>query len=65
MSDDPHTGRHRSSGPHPRERARKSALAGQGTFAATRDLTALFLVHVGPQDDQLGGCARAVGAEWP
>jgi hypothetical protein len=43
MPDGPHTGWRRSSSPHQRERARKSALPEQGTFAATRDLIVLFL----------------------
>ena len=34
---------HQSSSPQQRERARKSTLAGQRTFVATRDLAVLFL----------------------
>ncbi len=47
----PLTTQFRSSGPQRRERARKSALTGQRTYAATRDLIALFLHE---EDDRLG-----------
>ena len=51
----PTTHSRRSSGPHTRERARKSTLAGQSTFVATRDLAALFLADdAHRQDDRLG-----------
>jgi hypothetical protein len=56
MLDGPLTTQHRSSGPRKWERARKSTLASQGTFAATRDLTTLFLVQenrmIGLEDER-------------
>lgn len=45
------TNQFRSSGPQRRERARKSALTGQRTYAAPRDLIVLLLRN---QDDRLG-----------
>src|SRR5260370_25443999 len=48
----PITKQFRSSSPHRRERARKSALAGQSTDAATRDLIPLFRDRPQPVADQ-------------
>ncbi|TMD38486.1 MAG: hypothetical protein E6J04_01810 [Chloroflexi bacterium] len=48
---DPHIKQSRSSGPHRRERAWKSALTGRSTDAATRELTTRF---PGTWDDRPG-----------
>lgn len=52
----PFTGQHRFSSPQQRERARKSTLAGQSAFAATRDLITFFLASttrmIGLEDER-------------